>query len=267
MITPRSVWMYVRIAVLCLVAGTAIGETTQRPPKAQGSANVRTLLVQTTTSTQDSGLMGHLSDSFSNADVVLSHAQPDEEKLVADGYGIKRFDVMYNDFVLIGPVEDPARIAGSIDVVAALKAIAEAKAAFASRGDDSGTHKVELALWKRTGVDIKAASGTWYRETGSGQGPTLNIAIGLGAYALTDRGTWISFKNKGSAKIVVEGDGPLLNQYGVILVNPVRYPHVKAAEGQAFIDWLIGTGGQAAIAAYKIDGQQLFFPNAKKSGS
>jgi tungstate transport system substrate-binding protein len=157
----------------------------------------------------------------------------------------------------------PPRIAGSKDVLAALKAIAESKAPFSSRGDDSGTHKAELKLWKAAGVDAKAASGTWYRETGSGMGPTLNTAVGMGAYVVTDRGTWISFKNKGTAKIAVEGDKPLLNQYGVILVNPAKHAHVKAAEGQAFIDWLTGPDGQAAIASYKIDGQQLFFPNAK----
>lgn len=248
------------------------------------------IVVQSTTSTQNSGLFEFLLPKFTektgvdvrvvavgtgqalkngengDGDVVFVHAKSAEEKFVADGWGVERSDVMYNDFVVIGPDGDPAKVAGLNDAPAALKKIAEAGAPFASRGDDSGTHKKELELWQDAGVDVKAASGTWYRETGSGMGATLNAAVGMGAYALTDRATWIGFENKSDFKIVVEGDPTLFNQYGVILVNPAKHPNVKAKEGQAFIDWLLGADGQAAIAAYKINGQQLFFPNAKAPG-
>jgi len=248
----------------------------------------KSIIVQSTTSTESSGLFGYLLPLFTaktgitvnvvavgtgqaiknamngDGDVLLVHAKPDEEKFVADGYGVERFDVMYNDFIIVGPAGDPAGIIGSKDAPAALKKIAQAQATFASRGDDSGTHKKELELWKDAGVDVGAASGTWYRETGSGMGATLNTAVGMGAYALTDRGTWISFKNKGDYKIVVEGDPTLFNQYGVILVSPKKHPRVKAAEGQAFIDWILSDEGQQAIASFKIDGLQLFFPNAKR---
>ena len=248
----------------------------------------KSIIVQSTTSTQNSGLFDYLLPLFTaksgitvnvvavgtgqaiknamngDGDVLLVHAKPDEEKFVADGYGVERFDVMYNDFIIVGPAGDPAGIAGSKDTPAALKKIAQAQATFASRGDDSGTHKKELELWKDAGVDVGAASGTWYRETGSGMGATLNTAVGMGAYALTDRGTWISFKNKGDYKIVVEGDPTLFNQYGVILVSPKKHPRVKAAEDQAFINWILSEEGQQAIASFKIDGLQLFFPNAKR---
>ena len=248
----------------------------------------KSIIVQSTTSTESSGLFGYLLPLFTaktgitvnvvavgtgqaiknamngDGDVLLVHAKPDEEKFVADGYGVERFDVMYNDFIIVGPAGDPAGIIGSKDAPAALKKIAQAQATFASRGDNSGTHKKELELWKDAGVDVGAASGTWYRETGSGMGATLNTAVGMGAYALTDRGTWISFKNKGDYKIVVEGDPTLFNQYGVILVSPKKHPRVKAAEGQAFIDWILSDEGQQAIASFKIDGLQLFFPNAKR---
>jgi len=248
----------------------------------------KSILLQSTTSTQNSGLYEYLLPMFTDktgitvnvvavgtgqaiknaqngdGDVLLVHARPAEEKFVAEGYGDKRFDVMYNDFVIVGPAADPAGIAGSEDAVAALKRIADSRSVFASRGDNSGTYKKEVALWKDAGVDPKAGSGAWYRETGSGMGATLNAAVGMGAYALTDRGTWISFKNKGDYKIVVEGDDQLFNQYGVILVNPARYPMVKQAEGQAFIDWILSDEGQNAIASYKLDGQQLFFPNARR---
>jgi tungstate transport system substrate-binding protein len=244
------------------------------------------ILVQSTTSTENSGLFGYLLPKFKektgievrvvavgtgqalknaqngDGDVVFVHAKADEEKFVAAGWGVKRFDVMYNDFIIVGPASDPVGIAGSKDAVAALTKIAAAKAAFASRGDDSGTHKVELKLWKDANVDVKAASGTWYLETGSGMGPTLNTAIGKSAYCLTDRGTWIAFGNKADYRVLVEGDNALFNQYGVILVNPEKHKGVKAKEGQAFIDWLIGKDGQKTIADYKINGQQLFFPNA-----
>ncbi len=253
------------------------------------------IILQSTTSTENSGLFKHILPIFKaktgidvrvvsvgtgqalkngekgDGDVVLVHAKAAEEKFVADGFGVKRIEVMYNDYVIVGPESDPAKVAGSRDAVAAMKKIADAKAPFASRGDDSGTHKAELDLWKPAGVDVKAASGDWYRSTGSGMGQTLNTASGMNAYALADRGTWISFKNRGSLKIVVEGDAKLFNQYGVMLVNPAKHPHVKAKEGQAFIDWLVGAEGQNAVRSFKIEGEQLFFPNAataelKKAG-
>jgi tungstate transport system substrate-binding protein len=174
---------------------------------------------------------------------------------------VKRFEVMYNDFIIVGPQADPAGIKGTNDAPAALAKIAATAAPFASRGDDSGTHKAELRLWKEAGVDVKAASGTWYRETGSGMGPTLNTAAGMGAYALADRGTWLAFKNKADLQVLVEGDKRLFNQYGIMLVNPAKFPHVKAADGQVFLDWVISPEGQQAIANYRIEGQQLFFPN------
>ena len=254
------------------------------------AAGERFILLQSTTSTQNSGLFDAILPGFTAAtgievrvvavgtgqalknarngdgDVLLVHAVEAEEAFVSEGYGVARRDVMYNDFVIVGPPADPAGIAGLSDATAALKAIAAAKAPFASRGDDSGTHKKELALWRDAGLDPVAASGTWYRETGSGMGATLNVALGMGAYTLTDRGTWIAFKNKGNFGILVSGDERLFNPYGVILVNPARHPRVKAADGQAFIDWLTGPDGQAAIAAYRLGGEQLFFPNAGDGG-
>jgi len=250
-------------------------------------AGDRSILLQSTTSTANSGLYDAILPIFTektgihvhvvavgtgqairnamngDGDVLLVHAKPAEEKFVADGFGVKRSDVMYNDFIIVGPASDPAGIAGSRDATAALKAIAASKALFASRGDNSGTHKKEKRLWQASGVDATSQSGSWYRETGSGMGATLNAAVGMDAYTLTDRGTWISFRNKADFRIVVEGDKELFNQYGVILVNPARHAHVKQAEGQAFIDWLTGREGQQAIAAYKLGGQQLFFPNAE----
>jgi tungstate transport system substrate-binding protein len=244
------------------------------------------IILQSTTSTQNSGLFEHILPLFTketgievrvvavgtgqalknaqngDGDVVLVHSEPDEQKFVADGWGVKRYPVMYNDFIIVGPVSDPAKIAGLKNAPDALKRIAEGRAPFASRADDSGTHKAELKLWANAQVDPKASSGSWYMETGSGMGATLNLAVGKQAYSLTDRGTWLSFANKRDYKILVEGDHKLFNQYGVILVNPNRHQNVKASEGQTFIDWLTGPEGQAAIAAYKIDGQQLFFPNA-----
>jgi len=247
----------------------------------------RSIVVASTTSTQDSGLFGYLLPIFKqktgidvkviaqgtgqaldtarrgDADVVFVHARPQEEKFLAEGFGVKRFDVMYNDFVLIGPKRDPAGIKGK-DIETALKTIKEKAAPFVSRGDRSGTHVAELALWKLAGIDIAAAKGAWYREIGQGMGAALNTANAMGAYVLSDRGTWISFNNKGDLQIMVEGDKRLFNQYGVMLVNPEKYPHVKKEDGQAFIDWLISPEGQAAIANYKIEGQQLFFPDAQK---
>ena len=250
-------------------------------------AEEKFIVVQSTTSTQNSGLFEFMLPKFTektgievrvvavgtgqaiknaangDGDVLFVHAKPAEEKFVADDDGVKRFDVMYNDFVIVGPPSDPAGVAGSNNVTEALKKIAEAKAPFASRGDDSGTHKAELRLWKAADVDVKAASGGWYRETGSGMGATLNTGTGMGAYIMTDRATWISFGNKGEYKIAVEGDEKMFNQYGIILVNKEKHPTVKADLGQQFVDWVISDEGQQVIADYKIDGQQLFFPNAK----
>ncbi|MCZ7599176.1 MAG: substrate-binding domain-containing protein [Gammaproteobacteria bacterium] len=250
-------------------------------------AQDKSIIVQSTTSTANSGLFDDILPKFTektgitvhvvavgtgraiknaangDGDVLMVHAKPAEEKFVADGFGVERFDVMYNDFVIVGPAADPAGLKDASNVTDAMQKIAAAEAPFASRGDDSGTHKKEQALWKDAGIDVESASGQWYRETGSGMGATLNTAVGMGAYALTDRGTWISFKNRGDLEIVYEGDENLFNQYGVILVNPEKHGHVKAEEGQAFIDWILGEEGQDAIASYVLDGQQLFFPNAR----
>jgi tungstate transport system substrate-binding protein len=249
-------------------------------------AEDQSILVQSTTSTQNSGLYDYLLPIYQaetgvkvnvvavgtgqaiknaencDADVLFVHAKAAEEKFVASGYGVKRFGLMYNDFIIVGPAADPAGIDGGKDAAAALVTIADKKALFASRGDDSGTNKAELALWAETPVDPAAASGDWYRVTGSGMGATLNASVGMGAYTLTDRATWISFGNKGDFKIEVEGDPKLFNQYGVTLVNKDKCPSVKTDLGQQFIDWLISEHGQKIIADYKVDGQQLFFPNA-----
>src|SRR5215468_8091045 len=249
-------------------------------------AQEKSIVVASTTSTQDSGLFGYLLPIFKaktgievkviaqgtgqaldtarrgDADVVFVHAKPAEEKFVAEGFGVKRFEVMYNDFVLIGPKSDPAGIAGSKDILAALKTIKAKQAPFVSRGDRSGTHQAELALWKNAGIDIANDKGPWYRDIGQGMGAALNTASAMNAYVLSDRGTWISFKNRGDLVISVEGDKNLFNQYGVILVNPEKFPHVKKDLGQAFIDYVLSPEGQKTIADYKIDGQQLFFPNA-----
>ena len=246
------------------------------------------ITVASTTSTEQSGLFKHLLPEFErktgiqvrvvalgtgqaldmgrrgDADVVFVHARPLEEQFIAEGHGVKRYAVMYNDFVLVGPTSDPAKVAGGRDIVAALRRIKAAQAPFTSRGDKSGTHFAELQLWKAAGVDLEKDKGPWYRETGSGMGPTLNTASGMNAYALTDRGTWLSFKNRGELAIAVEGDQRLFNQYGVMLVNPARHPHVKKEMGEAFIHWLISPEGQKAIAEYKIGGEQLFFPNAPR---
>ncbi|MEC9405220.1 MAG: substrate-binding domain-containing protein [Pseudomonadota bacterium] len=249
------------------------------------------IVVQSTTSTQNSGLFDYLLPIFQektgievrvvavgtgqaiknaangDGDVLFVHSKPSEEKFVADGLGVSRSDVMYNDFVIVGPANDPAGVAGSKDVVESLMKIADAKAPFASRGDDSGTHKAELRLWKAAGIDPSEGSGDWYRETGSGMGATLNTGTGMGAYVMTDRATWISFGNKGDYKVAVEGDPILFNQYGIILVNPEVHAHVKADLGQQFVDWVLSKEGQQAIADYKVDGQQLFFPNSDKGSS
>jgi tungstate transport system substrate-binding protein len=271
------------IATLALATvGWAFATTA---PGAAAEAEAGFIILQSTTSTQNSGLLDHLLPLFQastgievrpvivgtgqalrngrngDGDVVLVHAKEAEQAFVNDGYGVERFDVMYNDFVIVGPAADPAEIGASEDAASALAAIAASKHLFTSRADDSGTHKKERRLWEITGVDVDAASGTWYRETGSGMGATLNTAVAMGAYTLSDRGTWISFRNKGEHRILVEGDPRLFNPYGAILVNPERHPRVRAAAGQQFIDWLIGAEGQRAIAEFRIDGQQLFYPS------
>ena len=252
---------------------------------APAAAQDKSIVVASTTSTQDSGLFGHILPIFKrksgidvkviaqgtgqaldtakrgDADVVFVHAKAQEERFVSDGWGVKRYPVMYNDFVLIGPKSDPAGIRGK-DVETALKTIKGKQAPFISRGDRSGTHAAELSLWKAAGIDVEKDHGPWYKSIGQGMGAALNTADASGGYVLSDRGTWINFKNKGDLAILVEGDRRLFNQYGVMLVNPAKHPHVKAALGQQFIDWLVSPEGQQAIADYKIDGQQLFFPNA-----
>ncbi len=246
----------------------------------------KSIFVQSTTSTANSGLYDYLLPKFHadtgitvhviavgtgqairnarncDGDVLLVHSKPAEQKFVADGYGVQRFDLMYNDFVIVGPKSDPAKISGMSEVATALTKIAESETPFASRGDDSGTHKKELSLWAAAKIDPAPHSGKWYRATGSGMGATLNTGVGMGAYVLTDRATWINFKNKSDFKIVTEGDTAMFNQYGVVLVNPAKCPEVKSELGQTFVDWLLSPTGQAHIAAHKIAGQQLFFPNA-----
>ncbi|UPJ49075.1 extracellular solute-binding protein [Bradyrhizobium sp. 200] len=254
-------------------------------------AQDKSIVVASTTSTQDSGLFGHILPMFKartgidvkvvaqgtgqaldtarrgDADVVFVHAKPAEEKFLSEGFGVKRYPVMYNDFVLIGPKADPAAIKGSKDIVAALTAIKAKGADFISRGDKSGTHQAELNLWKVAGVDIAKDKGPWYKEIGQGMGAALNTASASNAYVLADRGTWLSFKNRGDLAIAVEGDKRLFNQYGVMLVNPEKHPSVKKDLGQQFIDWLVSAEGQKAIADYKINGEQLFYPNALDSGA
>jgi tungstate transport system substrate-binding protein len=251
------------------------------------AAQDKSIVVSSTTSTQDSGLFGHILPLFKaktgidvkvisqgtgqaldtgrrgDADVVFVHAKALEEKFLAEGFSVKRYPVMYNDFVLIGPKSDPAGIKGLKDIVAALTTIKTKAAPFISRGDNSGTHAAELALWKAANINIAGADkGPWYKEIGQGMGAALNTASASGAYVLSDRGTWISFKNKGDLTIAVEGDKRLFNQYGVMLVNPAKHPNVKKELGQQFIDWLVSADGQKAIADYKINGEQLFYPNA-----
>jgi tungstate transport system substrate-binding protein len=254
-------------------------------------AEEKSIVVASTTSTQDSGLFGHILPLFKvktgidvkvvaqgtgqaldtgrrgDADVVFVHAKEQEEKFLAEGFGVRRFPVMYNDFILVGPKGDPAGIAGTKDIVAALETIKAKQIPFISRGDRSGTHQAELKLWKIAGIDIGIDRGPWYREIGQGMGATLNTASASKAYTISDRGTWISFKNKADLVIAVEGDKRLFNQYGVMLVNPAKHPHVKKGLGQKFVDWLVSPEGQKAIADYKIDGQQLFFPNADTPGA
>jgi len=282
--------MLTRRVLIAAVAALALGAGAFAQKADQPSSD-KSIVVASTTSTQDSGLFGHILPIFKaktgidvkviaqgtgqaldtgrrgDADVVFVHARPAEQQFVSEGAGVKRFPVMYNDFVLIGPKSDPAGVAGSKDIVAALRAIKAKAAPFVSRGDRSGTHQAELALWKQAGIDPAADKGTWYRDIGQGMGAALNTAAAMNAYVLSDRGTWIAFKNRGDLAITVEGDNKLFNQYGVILVNPEKHPHVKQAPGQAFVDWLISPEGQKAIADYKINGEQLFFPNANAPGA
>jgi tungstate transport system substrate-binding protein len=267
------------LALLAIAALSSIAATATH-------AQDRTILVASTTSTQDSGLFGHLLPLFKaatgievrvvalgtgqaldvgrrgDADVVFVHARSEEEKFLAGGFGVRRYPVMYNDFVLIGPKSDPAGIKGTADIAAALRTIKDKKASFISRGDRSGTHVAELTLWKDAGIDIAADKGDWYKAIGQGMGAALNTAAAADAYLLADRGTWLSFRNKADLAIVVQGDKRLFNQYGVMLVNPAKHPTVKKEAGQRFIDWLVSPQGQRAIADYKVGGEQLFFPNA-----
>ncbi len=287
MLTRRS-FLAAGLSLALVSLAAAQSKETASPPSAPAPATEtsRFITVSSTTSTTDSGLFDNLLPAFKSAtgievrvvsqgtgqaldtgrrgdaDVVFVHARAQEERFVAEGFGVERKPVMYNDFVLIGPRQDPAGIKGLSDIAAALQRISERQAPFVSRGDKSGTHTAELNLWQAAGVDIAAAKGPWYREIGQGMGAALNTSGAMGAYVLSDRATWLKFRNRGDLEIVVEGDGRLHNQYGVILVNPVRHPHVKREEGQRFIDWLVGPEGQRAINDYKIDGQQLFFANA-----
>jgi tungstate transport system substrate-binding protein len=254
-------------------------------------AQERFITVASTTSTEQSGLFGYLLPIYErqtgvkvhvvalgtgqaldvarrgDADVVFVHARAAEEKFLAEGHGVKRYPVMYNDFVLIGPKSDPAKVGGGRDIVVALKKLATAQAPFVSRGDRSGTHMAELELWKAAAIDIDKAKGPWYRDTGQGMGPALNTAASMGAYILADRGTWLAFKNRGDLAVLVEGDKRLFNQYGVMLVNPEKHPNVKKDLGQQFVDWVISPEGQKAIEGYKINGEQLFYPNAADAGA
>lgn len=246
------------------------------------------ILLQSTTSTQNSGLYDYLLPTFTketgievrvvavgtgqalrnaqngDADILIVHAKSAEEQFVAEGYGLERRDLMYNDFVIVGPINDPAKVDGSYDIAEALTKIGTSKALFASRGDDSGTHKKELSLWKMTQINISAESGDWYREMGAGMGATLNAAVAMQAYTLTDRATWLNFGNKQNYKVLFADVPPLFNQYGVIIVNPDKHPHVKLALAEKFVAWMTGETGQSEIARYQVNGQQLFFPNAKK---
>lgn len=267
--------------ILQLLASVFLCGISASVPAAQDS-----IVIQSTTSTANSGLYDYLLPLFEethgikvnvvavgtgqairnamrgDGDVLLVHAESDEKQFVADGWGVERFDLMFNDFVLVGPAADPAGLEEADSVGEALTRISLSGKFFASRGDDSGTHKKELTLWRSAGIDPSEASGGWYRETGSGMGATLNVAVGMNAYCLTDRATWISFANKQGLRVLYEDDPPLFNQYGIILVDSKKHPHVKAKAGQVFVDWMIGKAGQTAIANFRRSGQQLFFPNA-----
>ena len=296
-VTIKVNWLKVEIAVLGfgragkrlgILGGSALLAISLVAPEGLTATapKQQTIIVQSTTSTANSGLYDHLLPRLQqstgvqakivavgtgqairnarncDADVLLVHAKSAEEMFVAEGYGVARHDLMYNDFIVVGPNKDPAKVDGETDIIEALKRIAASESIFASRGDDSGTHKKELVLWTEAGIDVAAASGGWYRETGSGMGATLNVGVGMSAYVLTDRATWISFANKGKHRIVVEGDAELFNQYGIIQVNPVACPNVNESGSALFVDWLLSDVGQQAISEHNIAGQQLFFPNA-----
>jgi tungstate transport system substrate-binding protein len=271
---------FARLAVLLIALACAPAALAQR-----------FITVASTTSTEQSGLFKHLMPIFErqtgievrvvalgtgqaldlarrgDADIVFVHAKAAEEEFLREGHGVRRFPVMYNDFVIVGPRSDPAEIAGSSDTLDAFRKIQRAGAPFVSRGDRSGTHIAEVNFWTMAGIDIATAKGSWYRETGPGMGPALNTASSMNAYLLADRATWLAFQNRGELSILVEGDRRLMNQYGVMLVNPEKHPTVKRADGQAFIDWVVSPEGQASIAAYTIGGEQLFFPNAGEPGA
>lgn len=288
MLTRRSL---LAASIGLALTGQAVAQIAQSKAPAQITGTNRFITVSSTTSTTDSGLFNHLLPAFQkatgievrivsqgtgqaldtgrrgDADVVFVHARAQEVKFVGDGFGVERKPVMYNDFVLIGPKQDPAGIKGAKDIVSALRAIQAKAAPFVSRGDKSGTHSAELNLWKAAGIDIEKDKGPWYREIGQGMGAALNISGAMGAYVLSDRATWLNFRNRGDLEIVAEGDRRLFNQYGVILVSPAKHTHVKKDDGQRFIDWLVGPDGQKTIADYKINGEQLFFANATQPGA
>jgi tungstate transport system substrate-binding protein len=274
-----------------LFLGLGLGLTLAAALPVTVAAQTQSITVSSTTSTEQSGLFGHILPIFTqatgigvrvvalgtgqaldvgrrgDADVVFVHDRDAEERFVAEGHGGPRRPVMFNDFVIIGPAGDPARVNGLRDSVEALRRIAAARAPFISRGDRSGTHAAELRLWQQAGIDVATGRGAWYREVGQGMGPALNTAAAQNAYILADRGTWLAFRNRQDLRIVTEGDERLFNQYGVMLVSPQRHAHVKAEAGQRFIDWLVSPAGQEAIAGYKINGEQLFFPNANRPGA
>jgi len=285
---PHAARRLIAVTLILATLGGPMATVAQPLPRTAESADASHIVMASTTSTEQSGLFTHVLPRFTaktgiqvrvvalgtgqaisvasrgDADLLFVHDKVAEEKFVADGFGLARRDVMYNDFVVVGPASDPARLSGVRDVVRALGQIAQGRHPFLSRGDRSGTHAAELRYWKDAGVDPKASAGAWYRETGSGMGPTLNIAAAMNAHALTDRGTWLNFRNRGELKVLVEGDERLFNQYGVIVVNPARHPHVKLKQAQAFADWIVSSEGQQAIADYRIGGEALFFPNAKR---
>lgn len=281
---------YIALTLALALFGILLGGLSA-PTHGLAAEAERFIVVASTTSTEDSGLFKAILPQFTaktgitvrvvakgtgqaidlarrgDADVLFVHHRKSEEAFVSEGYGVERKPVMYNDFVLVGPRNDPAGIAGQKDVVTALGKVAQTSATFVSRGDDSGTHKAELALWKAASIAVdKQPLLGWYKPIGAGMGATLNAAAAMGAYTLADRGTWAGFRNKADLTVLVEGDTRLFNQYGVILVNPARHPHVKAADGQAFVDWLVSDAGQDAIARFRIDDQPVFFPNARQSG-
>ena len=284
----KALWRQLTVGAGCALLLASTSALSQPGPRSPYSADPGFIVMASTTSTEQSGLFSHLLPRFTartgiqvrvvalgtgqaiavaqrgDADLLLVHDKTAEERFVAEGYGMSRRDVMVNDFVVVGPRTDPAGVAGLRDVVRAFEQIAQSRQPFLSRGDRSGTHAAELRFWKSAGLEPKLIRGGWYRETGSGMGPTLNIAAAMNAYALTDRGTWLNFRNRGDLKVLVEGDERLFNQYGVIVINPARHPHVKLRQAQAFADWVVSDEGQQAISDYKIGGESLFIANARR---